>query len=99
MYARTSRLFVIVVLVAAADVLPARQPLSWTNEVDQIFAAWRGNDSPGCALGVFKDGSIAYERGYGMADLEQDVPIAPESVFYVGSLSKQFTAMATALAI
>src|SRR6185436_6653059 len=51
------------------------------------------------ALGVFANGAIAYERGYGIADLEHDVPIAPDSVFYVGSLSKQFTAMAASLAI
>ena len=47
---------------------------------------------------MFRDGRIAYERGYGMADLERDVPITPASVFYVGSLSKQFTAFAAALA-
>jgi CubicO group peptidase (beta-lactamase class C family) len=48
---------------------------------------------------VYENGRIAYERGYGMASLEHDVPITPETVFYVGSLSKQFTAMAAALAI
>ena len=46
---------------------------------------------------VFKNGAIAYSRGYGMASLEHDVPIA-NPVFYAGSVSKQFTAMAVALA-
>jgi CubicO group peptidase (beta-lactamase class C family) len=68
-------------------------------QVDAVFAQWNKKDSPGCALGVFRDGRIAYERGYGMADLENDMPITPASVFYVGSVSKQFTAMAAALAI
>ena len=68
-------------------------------EIDSIFAAWNTRDSPGCALGVYQNGRIAYERGYGMASLEHDVPITPETVFYVGSLSKQFTAAAAALAI
>ena len=68
-------------------------------EIDKIFAAWNTKDSPGCAVGVFQDGKIVYERGYGMADLEHDIPITPASVFYVGSVSKQFTAMAAALAI
>jgi len=67
--------------------------------IDKVFATWNTRESPGCALGVYQNGRIVYERGYGMADLENDVPITPASVFYVGSLSKQFTAMAAALAI
>ncbi len=55
--------------------------------------------SPGCAVGIYRDGQILFERGYGIADLEHDVPIAADTVFYVGSLSKQFTAFAAALAI
>jgi CubicO group peptidase (beta-lactamase class C family) len=68
-------------------------------DVDRIFAPWDTRDSPGCALALYKNGSILYEHGYGMADLEHDVAIAPDTVFYVGSVSKQFTAFAAALAI
>jgi CubicO group peptidase (beta-lactamase class C family) len=68
-------------------------------DIDAIFSDWNKPTSPGCALGVYRDGKVAYERGYGSADLEHDVPITPATVFYVGSLSKQFTAMAAALAI
>jgi CubicO group peptidase (beta-lactamase class C family) len=67
--------------------------------IDAIFSAWDKKDSPGCALGVFRDGAMAYAKGYGMASLEHDVPITPDSVFYAGSVSKQFTAMTAALAI
>lgn len=67
--------------------------------IDKVFATWNKPDSPGCAVAVYQNGRITYEKGYGMADLENDVPITPASVFYVGSLSKQFTAMAAALAI
>jgi CubicO group peptidase (beta-lactamase class C family) len=70
-----------------------------TPEIDAIFAEWDHKDSPGCALGVFEGGRITYERGYGMASLEHDVPITPETVFYAGSVSKQFTAFAAALAM
>jgi CubicO group peptidase (beta-lactamase class C family) len=66
--------------------------------VDEVFAEY-GKNSPGCAVGVFEGGRITYERGYGMASLEHDVPITPETVFYVGSVSKQFTAFAAALAM
>jgi CubicO group peptidase (beta-lactamase class C family) len=79
---------------------PARvsaQSEALTARVDQVFAPWSKPDSPGCALAVIKDGKIIYQRGYGMADLEHNLAITPASVFYVGSVSKQFTAFAIAL--
>ena len=63
-----------------------------TTKVDNLFAQWNKPDSPGCALGVYKDGQIVYKRGYGMANLNDDVPITPATVFHVASMSKQFTA-------
>ena len=86
------------VVFARSESRPA-QSTAWRADVDQIFAQWDRKDSPGCALALFKDGAIQYERGYGMADLEHDVAITPDTVFYVGSVSKQFTAFAAALAI
>ncbi|HEV2707482.1 MAG TPA: serine hydrolase domain-containing protein [Pyrinomonadaceae bacterium] len=61
--------------------------------VDQLFAQWDKPDTPGCALAVIKDGDIVYRRGYGAANLELSVPLTPASVFNVGSIAKQFTAM------
>jgi CubicO group peptidase (beta-lactamase class C family) len=77
--------------------LLAAQEAGLGAEVDKLFARWDSRDSPGCALAVVRDRRIVYSRGYGMADLEHDVRITPSSVFYVGSLSKQFTAMTIAL--
>lgn len=68
-----------------------------TERVDAIFRAYDRADSPGCALGVWCDGELAYARGYGMADLDHNVPIGPETVFHVASVSKQFTASLVAL--
>ena len=66
-------------------------------QVNKIFAKWDSTTSPGCALSVMKDGQIIYKRGYGMADLDHDIPITPETVFHVASISKQFTAAAILL--
>jgi len=66
-------------------------------KVDQIFATYNRADSPGCALGVIQDGNFIYRRGYGEASLELGVPLSPESVFYMGSVSKQFTAASIVL--
>ena len=58
--------------------------------VDSLFAEWDRQDVPGCALGIVQDGKLVYARGYGSGDLEHDIAIGPSSVFYIGSVSKQF---------
>jgi CubicO group peptidase (beta-lactamase class C family) len=76
----------------------ARQaPPDAARRVDHIFEQWSSVSSPGCAVGVAKDGVTVLERAYGMADLEHDVPNTPETIFEGGSLSKQFTAGAVVL--
>jgi len=96
---RPTALLLLVLLPAALRAAPvvgqgARRP-----GVDAIFARWDRADSPGCALGVVQDGELTYERGYGIANLDWDIPIATDTVFYVGSVSKQFTAAAVALLV
>jgi CubicO group peptidase (beta-lactamase class C family) len=59
-------------------------------EVDSIFTEWDKPGVPGGALGIVQDGELVYARGYGIADLEHDIMIEPASVFYIGSVSKQF---------
>jgi CubicO group peptidase (beta-lactamase class C family) len=68
-----------------------------TAQVDKLFAQWDKHDSPGCALAIIQNGEIIYQRGYGMANLEYDIPISPNSVFDIGSNSKQFTAICIVL--
>jgi CubicO group peptidase (beta-lactamase class C family) len=92
MYAAVALLTAIVAVTpTAAQVGPANPA------VDAIFAVWHSETSPGCALGVYRDGSIIYSRGYGMADLERRVPITPHTVFDIGSTSKQFAAASIVL--
>ena len=68
-------------------------------KVDRIFAEWDKPSSPGCAVGVLQSGRFVYERGYGMANLDYDIPNSPKLVYYVGSDSKQFTAASIALLV
>lgn len=58
--------------------------------IDSLFSEWNKPDVPGCALGIIKDGKLIYSKGYGIGDLEHDIPLTPTSVFYLGSVSKQF---------
>lgn len=62
--------------------------------VDAIFAPWSGGASPGCAIGVAKNGKPILQRAYGLADLELDVRATPASIYEAGSTSKQFAAAA-----
>jgi CubicO group peptidase (beta-lactamase class C family) len=61
-------------------------------EVDKVFADLQKPGSPGCAVAVLRDGKIIDSRGYGLASVELNAPITPETVFDIGSTSKQFTA-------
>ena len=78
--------------LAPASASPAAAPADVRAKVDAVFREYDRSDSPGCALGVYRDGKIAFERGYGMANLELGIANSPQSVFDIGSTSKQFTA-------
>jgi CubicO group peptidase (beta-lactamase class C family) len=68
-----------------------------TDKVDKLFSKWDSTVSPGASLAIIKDGKIIYKRGYGMANLEHNIPLTPTSVFRIGSTSKQFTASCIAI--
>jgi len=80
---------------AAQSIIGARDSL--TARVDTIFQRWDRTDSPGCAVGIYRDGRILYARGYGMANLELGVPITPHTMFAIASITKMFTATAVVL--
>lgn len=73
---------------------PAQETLDQAQklEIDRVFTHFN-HDTPGAALAVVKNGEIIYKQGYGMSNLEYDIPITPSSIFQVGSIAKQFTAM------
>ncbi|MBE8992298.1 serine hydrolase domain-containing protein [Nostoc sp. LEGE 12450] len=68
-----------------------------TVKVDELFVQWDKPNSPGCAIAIIQNGQMIYQRGYGMANLEYNIPLTPNSVFDIASNSKQFTAMCIAL--
>ncbi|MQY61489.1 serine hydrolase [bacterium] len=68
-----------------------------TGKVDELFKQWDKGDSPGAAVGIFKDGRIIYARGYGIANLEYALPWTPQTPSRIGSISKQFIAMCIAI--
>ena len=89
-------LLVAVTFPAAAQRPPSPDILART---DSIFARMNTPTTPGCAVSIMQQGAIAFEQGYGMANLEYGIPITPHSVFHVASVSKHFTAMAIELLV
>ncbi|MFC1574569.1 serine hydrolase domain-containing protein [Gemmatimonadota bacterium] len=65
--------------------------------IDSVFAPFDNTRSPGCAVGVLEEGGLAFGRGYGMANLDHGIAITPETIFRIGSVSKQFTAAVVVL--
>lgn len=74
-----------------ADEAPQRQA------VDALFAKYDRSSGAGAAVGVYQAGQLRYARGFGMAELENNIAITPDTVFPLSSVSKQFTAFAILL--
>jgi CubicO group peptidase (beta-lactamase class C family) len=92
----TTRLALLLALTAT--IAGAQSPTTDSaTAVDRIFATWNTQQTPGCAVGVARNGQTILERAYGMANLEYDVPNTPATIFEAGSVSKQFTAAAILL--
>jgi len=69
-------------------------------KVDEyIRAEMKAQQIPGVALAVIKDGKTIIARGYGLANVEHQVPVKPETIFQSGSTGKQFTATAVMMLV
>jgi len=98
------RLLVLFVLCAVSPLAAQRAaqstlPAASAAAIDTLFSAYAHSGSPGCAVGVYQGGVVAFARGYGFANLTHDVPITPSTRFTSGSISKQFTAASIALLV
>jgi len=100
---RTVLVAIIAAALSASAPLPehasgqAYRQTDLTARVDELFAQWDTEGSPGAAVGIFQDGQITYARGYGVANLDYGIPLGPQSVLRIGSISKQFVAMCIAI--
>lgn len=66
---------------------------------DYIKAEQQKQRIPGISLAVVKNGKIILAKGYGVANLEHQVPVKPETIFQSGSVGKQFTATAVMMLV
>ncbi len=66
-------------------------------EIDAVVGGRIEADGPGVAVAVVRGGEVVHAKGYGLANLEWEQPIAPDTVLCLGSLTKPFTAQAILL--
>ena len=66
-------------------------PDSVTRKIDSLFNRYT-TTTPGCAVAIVKNQKIVFKKGYGMANLEYNVPITSSSIFHIASESKQYVA-------
>src|SRR5215831_6509556 len=66
-------------------------------QVDKLFAKCDKPGSPGCAVGIIRDGKLIYSKGFGSANLDYEVPNTPQTIFEIASASKSFTCACLAL--
>jgi CubicO group peptidase (beta-lactamase class C family) len=90
-------IFLIVTITNTTKVFSQSIPDSTIKKIDSLFKTWNTNNSPGCAIGIVRNDSLIYAKGYGMANLEYGIPVTPETIFHMASVSKQFTAYSIVL--
>ena len=83
----------ILILITSISVQAGTSDLS--KKIDSLFGD--RSEKPGCAVGVIENGEYIHSEGYGLANLEHEIPIGKDTIFRIGSVSKQFTTMAIAI--
>ncbi|MBK7090392.1 MAG: serine hydrolase [bacterium] len=85
------RRHLIIALIVASISMPLMAATNPGASIDSICAPYSASGSPGCVIAVVKDGKTIFAKGYGLADLDNDVPMTVNSVLDIGSNTKQFT--------
>ena len=88
---KLSRLILIVLCTATCFIAAAQ---SLESDVDKLLLAQYKPGGPGATALIAKNGKVIYRKAFGKANLELNVPMKPENVFELGSITKQFTAVA-----
>lgn len=96
---RTSTLFFwsLALLFCCCEPVYMQEKDDRAQKVDKVFSQFEGEGSPGAAVAVVQGGEVIYKQGYGLANLEYDIPNSPSTIFHIASVSKQFTCFAALL--
>ena len=89
------KLSLIVILISFASFSVNANMSDLSKKIDLLFDD--RSQKPGCAVGLVENGEYIHSKGYGLANLEHEIPIGMDTIFRIGSVSKQFTTMAIAI--
>jgi len=87
----TLNILIIILLSSLSCTNVDRPSENLTNKIDSLLKEWNTNYTPGAAISILKDGKLIFKKGYGMSNLEHDIPINSSTIFHIASESKQFT--------
>ncbi len=93
------KVLIILTIILECTVKPFAQsiPDSTIKKIDSLFLNWNREDSPGCTVGIIRNDSLIFSKGFGLANLEYDIKNEPQTLFHLASVSKQFTGYAIVL--
>lgn len=83
----------------ALTALAQRKTDSLTIKINTIFTEYNNSTGPGVAVGVVQNGKAIFKKGYGLANMEYDIPISSASIFDIASVSKQFAGLAISMLV
>ena len=89
------KLSLIVILISFASFSVNANMSDLSKKIDLLFDD--RSQKPGCAVALVENGEYIHSKGYGLANLEHEIPIGMDTIFRIGSVSKQFTTMAIAI--
>jgi len=87
-------LFVISVLLLTSSFGQSKQDKKITKSLDELIPKRLTEIAPGCVVMVVKNDKIIYRKAFGLANTELNIPMQPDMLFRIGSMTKQFTAIA-----
>jgi CubicO group peptidase (beta-lactamase class C family) len=97
---RTSCTLLAVALALVAAPCTSLAQRSTVGDIDRFVAKEMARQHiPGAAVGIYTDGRIALVKGYGLSNVELDVPVKPATIFQSGSVGKQFTSAAVMMLV
>lgn len=85
---------ILCIVLSSVSFGQGKQDKELIKQVEKLISENYKNYAPGCAVLIAKKGEVLLEKGYGTANLELNVPMKSEMVFRIGSITKQFTAIA-----
>ena len=89
------KLSLLVILISFGSLSVNANMSDLSKKIDLLFDD--RSQKPGCAVGLVENGEYIHSKGYGLANLEHEIPIGMDTIFRIGSVSKQFTTMAIAI--